>query len=95
MAGPIQTAIGSMLNTVSGGLAIGKKLSNDESVPSFENTIESESKYTNSKKVYVLMQDGLIHELELQQYVLCVDYYNIFEPHNNLFLSTEYHRCTN
>lgn len=30
MAGPIQTAIGSMLNTVSGGLAIGKKLSNDE-----------------------------------------------------------------
>ena len=30
MAGPIQTAIGSMLNTVSGALAIGKKMSNDE-----------------------------------------------------------------
>ena len=30
MAGPIQTAIGSMLNTVSGAIAIGKKMSNDE-----------------------------------------------------------------
>ena len=30
MAGPIQTSIGNMLNTVSGALAIGKKLSNDE-----------------------------------------------------------------
>ena len=30
MAGPIQTAIGSMINTVSGALAVGKKLSNDE-----------------------------------------------------------------
>ena len=30
MAGPIQTAIGSMLNTVSGAIAVGKKLSNDE-----------------------------------------------------------------
>ena len=30
MAGPIQTAIGSMLNTATGALAIGKKLSDDE-----------------------------------------------------------------
>lgn len=30
MAGPIQTAIGSMLNTAAGALAVGKKLSNDE-----------------------------------------------------------------
>ena len=30
MAGPIQTAIGNMLNTATGALAIGKKLSDDK-----------------------------------------------------------------
>ena len=49
-----------------------EKLSIDESTPTFENTSESESKYTDAKSIYVLMQDGLVQEIELQQYVLCV-----------------------
>ena len=43
MAGPIQTAIGSMLNTATGALAIGKKLSDDERQASEKAAKESEA----------------------------------------------------
>ena len=43
MAGPIQTAIGSMLNTATGALAIGKKLSDDERQASEKAAKEAEA----------------------------------------------------
>ena len=50
MAGPIQTAIGSMLNTVSGALAIGKKLSNDERQASEKASAEAKAKAAQAQQ---------------------------------------------